>query len=128
MVVWGTGTPKREFLYSEDMADACVFLMNLPDEKFDSLLGSDESKTGRFEPPLVNIGTGTDVTIRELAETVQQIVGFVGEIVFDASKPDGTIRKLMDVSRLRKIGWTASTKFSAGMANAYRDFMTTSEF
>ncbi|MCH2222398.1 MAG: GDP-L-fucose synthase, partial [Dechloromonas sp.] len=75
VTVWGTGTPRREFLYSEDMADACVFLMNLPDEQFAPLLGSDEVDTGKFEPPLVNIGVGEDVTIRELAETIRQVVG-----------------------------------------------------
>lgn len=118
VIVWGTGTPRREFLYSEDMADACVFLMNLPDEKYDSLLGSDESKTGRFEPPLVNIGVGEDVTIKELAETVGKVVGYSGEIVFDTSKPDGTPRKLMDVSKLSTAGWTATTSLPAGLTAA----------
>lgn len=124
VVVWGTGTPRREFLYNEDMADACVFLMNLPDDKYDSLLGSDESKTGKFEPPLVNIGVGDDITIKELAETVKQVVGFNGEIVFDATKPDGTMRKLMDVGRLTAIGWQASTEFKAGLKNAYLEFQS----
>jgi GDP-L-fucose synthase len=123
VVVWGTGTPKREFLYSEDMAEACVFLMNLPDEKYDSLLGSDESKSGKFEPPLVNIGVGEDVTIQALAETVKQVVGYTGEIVFDATKPDGTLRKLMDVSRLARAGWRASTGLEEGLARAYSDFL-----
>lgn len=122
VVVWGTGTPKREFLYSEDMADACVFLMNLPDEKFDSLLGSDESKTGRFEPPLVNIGVGDDVTIKELAETVKLVVGYEGGIVFDTTKPDGTPRKLMDVGCLNDIGWAARTALDHGIKQAYDDF------
>ena len=123
VVVWGTGTPKREFLYSEDMADACVYLMNLPDDKYISLLGSDESKTGKFEPPLINIGVGHDVTIKELAQTVQQVVGYTGEIVFDASKPDGTPRKLMDVSLLSRAGWTAKTSFMAGLGVAYACFL-----
>src|SRR5574340_1136254 len=96
VTVWGTGTPRREFMYSEDMADACVYLMNLPDEKFVSLLGSDESQTGRFEPPLVNIGVGEDISIRDLAAMVGGIVGFKGDLIFDTSKPDGTPRKLMD--------------------------------
>ncbi len=122
VVVWGTGTPKREFLYSEDMADACVFLSNLPDDKYESLLGSDESKSGKFEPPLVNIGVGEDVTIKELAETVKQVVGFAGDIVFDTSKPDGTPRKLMDVSLLNRVGWHAQTKFTEGLANAYEEY------
>lgn len=120
VVVWGSGTPRREFLYSEDMADACVFLMNLPDEKYDGLLGSDESKTEKFEPPLVNIGVGEDVTIKELAETVAQIVGFEGEIVFDTSKPDGAPRKLMDSSRLNLLGWRVSTGLLEGLATTYQ--------
>lgn len=122
VTVWGTGTPKREFLYNEDMADACVFLMNLPDEKYSQFLGSDESKTGTFEPPVVNIGVGEDVTIAELAETVKQVVGFSGTIVFDPSKPDGTPRKLMDVTRLKNAGWSASTSLSEGLLLAYTDF------
>ncbi|MFM2342818.1 MAG: hypothetical protein RLZZ592_2471, partial [Pseudomonadota bacterium] len=91
-VVWGTGRPMREFLYVDDLADACVHLMEQG-----------------YDGPLVNIGTGTDVTIRELAETVMQVVGFEGRIVFDDSKPDGTPRKLLDVSRLAGLGWTAKT-------------------
>ncbi|MBU0601956.1 MAG: GDP-L-fucose synthase [Gammaproteobacteria bacterium] len=122
VTIWGTGTPRREFLYSDDMADACVFLMNLPDDKFESLLGSDESQSGRFEPPLINVGVGEDVTIRELAELVGRIVGFDGELVFDTTKPDGTPRKLMDVGRLESIGWTARTSLDAGLSRAYADF------
>ena len=122
-VVWGSGTPKREFLYSEDMADACVYLMELSDGEYGRLLGSDETKTGKFEPPLVNIGVGEDVTIRELAELVKQVTGFVGEIVFDSSKPDGTPRKLMDVSRLNAMGWSAPTSLRDGLARAYADFI-----
>jgi len=123
VVVWGSGTPRREFLYSEDMADACVFLMNLPDEKYDSLLGSDEVQSGRFEPPLINIGVGEDVTIRELAGTIRQVVGYSGEIVFDATKPDGTPRKLMDVGRLNSAGWRYTTTLAAGLELAYRSFL-----
>ena len=122
VTIWGTGTPRREFLYSDDMADACVFLMNLPDDRYTSLLGSDESKTGRFEPPLVNVGVGEDVTIKELAGLVGKVVGFDGELVFDTTKPDGTPRKLMDVSRLNGMGWQAATTLLSGLANAYRDF------
>lgn len=122
VTVWGTGSPRREFLYSDDMADACVFLMNLPDDRYTSLLGSDESVSGRFEPPLVNVGVGEDVTIRELAELVGGVVGFRGDLAFDATKPDGTPRKLMDVSRLHAIGWKASTGLAEGLAQAYRDF------
>ncbi len=121
--VWGTGTPRREFLYSDDMADACVFLMNLPDAQYDTLLGSDEQGTGVFMPPLVNIGVGVDLTIRELAESVKRAVGYVGEIVFDTDKPDGTPRKLMDVGRLSSLGWVAQTGMASGLDEAYRDFL-----
>jgi GDP-L-fucose synthase len=123
VTVWGTGTPRREFLYSDDMADACVFLMNLPDGIFQTLLGSDEAQSGEFMPPLVNIGVGEDMTIRELAETVKAVVGYQGEIVFDATKPDGTPRKLMDVGRLSALGWKAKVRFEAGLAQAYASFM-----
>jgi GDP-L-fucose synthase len=125
VTVWGTGTPRREFLYSDDMADACVFLMNLPDEKYQTLLGSDEAQTGRFEPPLVNIGVGEDVTIKELAEMVRGVVGYAGTIEFDNTKPDGTPRKLMDVTRLHTMGWLASTGLKAGLASTYADFFNT---
>jgi len=121
--VWGSGTPRREFLYSEDMADACVFLMNLPDDNYNNLLGSDEVQSGRFEPPLINIGVGVDVTIRELAETVRQVVGYSGEIVFDPTKPDGTPRKLMDVGRLDAAGWRFKTTLAVGLELAYRAFL-----
>jgi GDP-L-fucose synthase len=118
--VWGSGTPKREFMYSEDMADACIYLMNLPDEQFIPLLGQ-ERNDGL--PPLMNIGVGHDITIRELAETVKSVVGFNGEIVFDSTKPDGTMRKLMNVDRLRSMGWHPSMQFTNGMRLAYQDFM-----
>jgi len=126
VTIWGTGTPRREFLYSDDMADACAFLMNLPEDRYVSLLGSDETKTGRFEPPLVNVGVGEDVTIRELAELVGKVVGFDGELVFDTTKPDGTPRKLMDVSRLNGMGWTAPTGLVRGLASAFDDFLSRS--
>lgn len=120
VTVWGTGTPRREFLYSEDMADACVYLMGLPDEKFVPLLGQDRNDG---LAPLVNIGVGHDITIRELAETVAKVVGYAGRLEFDASKPDGTPRKLMDVGRLNAMGWTATTDMRDGLAVAYRDFL-----
>lgn len=123
VVVWGTGSTKREFLYSEDMADACVYLMNLPDDAYCGLLGSDETISGKFEPPLVNIGVGEDVTIGELAALVKEAVGFDGEIIFDTSKQDGTPRKLLDVSRLNAIGWHAPTSLQAGLMKAYADFL-----
>lgn len=106
LVVWGTGTPMREFLYADDLANACVYLM----EK-------------GYSGPLVNVGTGTDVTIRELAETVKRVLGFTGELTFDTSKPDGTPRKLMNVSRLTQLGWKASTSLEDGIRLAYQDFL-----
>ncbi len=125
VTVWGTGTPRREFLYSDDMADACVYLMNLGDERYEALLGSDESVTGRFEPPLVNIGVGHDVSIAELAELVRQTTGFKGQIVYDRDKPDGTPRKLMDVGLLSRTGWTARTALADGLRHAYAEFVNT---
>ncbi|MBL8376636.1 MAG: GDP-L-fucose synthase [Burkholderiales bacterium] len=122
VAVWGSGTPRREFMTSDDMAAACLFLMNLPEERFAGLMGSDEAATGIFDPPLVNIGVGTDVTIRELAGIVAETVGFTGEIVFDRTRPDGTPRKLMDVSRLEGLGWRAPTPLREGLALAYADF------
>ena len=123
VTVWGSGTPRREFLYSDDMADACVFLMNLADEPYQALLGSDETVTGRFEPPLVNIGVGEDATIAELAALVAQVVGYSGVIEYDRSKPDGTPRKLMDVSRLAQAGWRATTPLAEGLPQAYAEFV-----
>lgn len=123
VTVWGSGTPRREFLFSDDMADASVFLMNLQDDKYQALLGSDEVATGRFEPPLVNIGVGHDVTIAELAAQISDVVGYRGHIVYDASKPDGTPRKLMDVGLLNAAGWTASTGLQAGLRVAYAEFV-----
>lgn len=112
-VVWGSGTPKREFLYSDDMADACVFLM----EKCNA------SDIGEF----VNIGAGKEISIRELAELIAEITGFRGNLVFDTSKPDGTPRKMLDVSRLRALGWQAKTGFREGIARAYADFLQSGE-
>jgi len=123
VVIWGTGTPRREFLYSDDMADACVYLMCLDTAAYDRLLGSDESVTHLFEPPLINIGTGEDVTIKHLADLIGDIVGYSGKILFDASKPDGTPRKLMDVSLLSSSGWEARTTLEDGLRLAYRDFL-----
>jgi GDP-L-fucose synthase len=125
VTVWGTGTPRREFLYSDDLADACVHLMNLPEGRYAALLGSDESVSGRFEPPLVNIGVGDDITIAELASLVSEVVGFRGDIHYDTTKPDGTPRKLMDVSVLSGAGWKASTPLREGLASAYREFLQT---
>jgi len=99
VAIWGSGKPMREFLYVDDMADACVFLM----------------EQEAITEGLYNVGTGTDITIRELAETIMKVVGFDGEIVFDVSKPDGTPRKLLDVSRLKALGWSAQTTLEQGI-------------
>jgi GDP-L-fucose synthase len=122
VTVWGTGTPRREFLYSDDMADACVFLMNLQDEDFVPLLAQDRS---HGTPPLVNIGVGEDLTIRALADTIARVVGYQGEIVFDPAKPDGTPRKLLDVSRLSALGRKAATDFETGLRLAYACYLHT---
>jgi GDP-L-fucose synthase len=112
VTVWGSGTPRRELLYSDDLAQGCVFLMNLDDGRFNTLL----SET---EPPLINIGTGEDVTIRELAETVARVLGFQGRLEFDTTKPDGTPRKLMDVSRLHALGWHHTTGLEEGIRRTW---------
>lgn len=122
VTVWGTGTPKREFLYNQDMADACVFLMGIESKAFQSLLGSDETVSGKFQPPLINVGYGSDITIKKLAETVQKVVGYEGAIRFDTSKPDGTMRKLMNVELLSSLGWQASTSLTEGLERAYNQF------
>ncbi|WP_287601790.1 GDP-L-fucose synthase [Thiothrix sp.] len=122
VTVWGTGTPKREFLYSDDMADACVFLMKLPDEQFQSLLAA-ERNDGL--PPVVNIGSGEEVTIAELAQLVKDVVGFERKIVFDTGKLDGTMRKLLDVKRLSRLGWRATMTMEKGLALAYQNFKNT---
>jgi GDP-L-fucose synthase len=114
VTVWGTGTPRREFLYSDDLAQACVFLMNLDEARYASFLTEDE-------PPLINIGSGEDVTIRELAETVAKVLGFTGELVFDASKPDGTPRKLMDVTHLHSLGWHHTTSLEEGIRRTWNE-------
>jgi GDP-L-fucose synthase len=115
VTVWGTGEPRREFLYSDDMADACLFLMGLGDDQFDQL-------TGEEHAPLINIGCGLDLTIRELAETVADVVGFRGKLVFDNGKPDGTPRKLLDCSRLNSLGWKPATPLRAGLERASQSF------
>lgn len=112
VTVWGTGTPRRELLYSDDLAQACVFLMNLENERYRTLLTE-------TDPPLINIGTGEDVTIRELAETVSRVLGFKGSLEFDTSKPDGTPRKLMDVSRLHSLGWRHRTNLEEGIRRTW---------
>ena len=106
IVVWGSGTPRREFLYVDDLADACVFLM----------------ERGDAAPPLVNIGTRTDLTIAELADLVIEVIGYRGRVSYDRTKPDGTPRKLLDVGRLSALGWRARTSLRDGIARAYAAF------
>jgi GDP-L-fucose synthase len=108
VTVWGSGKPKREFLFSEDAADACIFVMK-----------------HYSQPGFLNIGTGNDVTIQEFAELVAKVVGYVGTIVYDASRPDGTPRKLLDVSKIRELGWSAKTDLRDGLTRAYADFLKT---
>ena len=116
VAVWGTGRPKREFLYSDDMADACLYLLEQTESQLSELFNDDY-------PPLVNIGCGEDLTIRELAEVIAEIVGYRGKFVFDSSKPDGTMQKLMDVARLKSLGWVASTELRDGVRMAYQFYL-----
>lgn len=115
VVVWGSGKPMREFLYVDDMAEASLFVHNLNAEMF----------RGATKPMLshINVGTGADVTIRELSQTIKKVVGFSGKLVFDSSKPDGTPRKLMNVSLLTNLGWKASVSLKSGLERSYTDFL-----
>ena len=115
VIVWGSGTPRREFLYSEDLADACLFLMGLDDVAFDRLLGTQIDHREVFSPPLINVGSGSDLTIAELAALVAEASGFEGRIHYDASKPDGTPRKLMDSSKLFALGWRPRMDLRTGL-------------
>ncbi|WP_243374007.1 GDP-L-fucose synthase [Geotalea sp. SG265] len=117
VVVWGTGTPRRELLYVDDMAAGCLFLMEQPDDLIKPELLSYP------KPCFVNLGTGQDVTIRELAETVGNVVGFSGNLRFDQSKPDGTPRKLQDVSRMHSLGWRHKVSLEDGLKNTYRWYL-----
>ena len=113
--VWGTGQAMREFLHVDDLAEACIHVMDLPKAEIDEVT----------EPMCshINVGTGVDVTIRELAETIRDVVGFEGELVFDTTKPDGTLRKLLDVSKLRGLGWQAKISLQAGLTSTYAWFL-----
>ncbi|MDQ6991284.1 MAG: GDP-L-fucose synthase [Mariprofundaceae bacterium] len=116
VLVWGSGKPMREFLYVDDMAEASIHVMNLDDLTYQSYT----------EPMLshINVGTGIDCTIKEMAETMAEVTGFKGEVAFDASKPDGTPRKLLDVSRLEKLGWKAKIQLREGLEFTYQWFLT----
>jgi GDP-L-fucose synthase len=116
VVIWGTGTVLREFLHADDMADACLFLMQLPDDVYLQVVQSETTA------PLINIGCGEDQTIRQLAELVREVVGFEGELVFDTTKPDGTPRKLLDISRIKELGWKPRIELRDGLASVYQEY------
>jgi GDP-L-fucose synthase len=118
VTLWGTGTPRREFLYTDDLAEAGVFLMNLPDAEFSTLAAREDGQA-----PLVNIGCGEDLTILELAELVREVVGYSGALVLDRSKPDGTPQKLLSIDRIAALGWRPRTSLKAGIALAYADYL-----
>lgn len=124
VTVWGTGMPKREFLYSDDMAKACIFVINLADDIYKPLLAT-ERNDGL--PPLLNLGSNSDLTIAELANLVKSVVKFEGDIIYDKTKPDGTMRKLMDSGRLNRLGWTANTNLLKGLTVSYQNFQATLE-
>jgi GDP-L-fucose synthase len=118
LALWGSGTPLREFLYSDDLAEACVFLVEKANYK--DMAFTDSSGTVQSH---INVGSGKEATIREIAETVKAVVGFKGEIAWDASKPDGTPRKLMDSSRINLLGWKPQILLKEGIVRAYADFL-----
>jgi GDP-L-fucose synthase len=113
--VWGTGSPRREFLHVDDMADACVYLLGLANDRYKEIIAT-------RKPCLVNIGVGKDITIRELAEMIKEIVGFADDIVFDIDKPDGTPRKLLDTARMDELGWKAKISLREGIEQTYKWF------
>ena len=115
VVVWGTGNPRREFLYVDDMAKACIFIHKLNKDQFENNIKKMQSH--------VNIGTGIDLTIRELAQTIKQVVGYKGKIVFDKTKPDGAPRKLMNVDLIKKLGWQSQTNLIDGLTSSYHDYL-----
>lgn len=125
VTIWGSGTPRREFLYSDDMAQACLFLMQLPGNQFMKLLAQDRNDG---LPPLVNIGTGSDITISQLAEIIGSVVGYTGQLVFDHTKPDGTMRKMMDVSLINSLGWESSTYLHDGLVVAYENYQLSCKY
>jgi GDP-L-fucose synthase len=116
LVLWGTGTPKREFLYADDLARALVYLATLDETRYDALVAPDKC-------PLINVGSGEELTIAELADCVTRVIGFKGRLVYDRTKPDGTPRKVMDVSRIKALGWHPEVDLPTGIALAYRDFL-----
>jgi GDP-L-fucose synthase len=126
VVVWGSGKPLREFLHSDDLAAACLYLLQLDDSRFVGLLGnSTNQQQNDFAPPLINIGSGQEVSIAQLATMVGEAVGYRGAITYDASKPDGTPRKLMDSSLMRALGWQPAVSFENGLRDTYALFLRT---
>jgi GDP-L-fucose synthase len=127
--LWGSGSPKREFLYVDDLAAACLFCMQLPDEQWAQQCRVPADEKGQALPggPLqvahLNVGSGTDLTIKALAANVQQVVGYTGDVVWDTTKPDGTPRKLMDVSKLKALGWQPAVSLQQGIGLAYEDYL-----
>ena len=133
--IWGSGKPMREFLYSDDLGDAALFLMDLPEKKFTPLLGAESAElspqsngltaasiTPQFSPPLINIGVGKEISIKELAELVRHVVGYTGKLAWDSTKPDGTPRKLLDVDKITELGWTYRTSLKDGIRKVYEKF------
>jgi GDP-L-fucose synthase len=118
VAVWGTGKPRREFLFCDDLARAALLLITLPDDTLAKFLAHDR-------PPLVNVGYGEDLTVTELAQAIAKTVGFTGRLTFDISKPDGTPRKVVDISRIKKLGWSPHTTLAEGLAKTYADFQNT---
>jgi GDP-L-fucose synthase len=117
----GSGSPHREFLHVDDLADACLFLINLPENKFSSLLAPSPQSPA---PALINVGSGEEVTIRELALLIKDVVGFAGEMIFDTTKPDGTPRKLCDVGKLHAMGWRHRTRLEEGIRSTYAWYLS----
>lgn len=115
VIVWGSGKPKREFLHVDDMAAASIFIMNLPKNKYMSCTNPSQSH--------INVGSGNDISIRELAEILSNVIGFKGKLIFDSSKPDGTPRKLMNISLLNQLGWNQSIELKHGLINTYNWFL-----
>jgi GDP-L-fucose synthase len=125
VVIWGSGAPRRELLHSDDAADACIFLLNLPPQPFRQLAGRNNAGRNNHDndlAPLVNVGSGYDLTVRELAAVVAEVVGVAPSLVFDASKPDGTPRKLLDSGRLAALGWKPRIDLREGLRQTYADF------
>jgi GDP-L-fucose synthase len=116
--VWGTGKPRREFLFCDDLAQAALLLITLPNDTLATFLAHDG-------PPLVNVGYGEDIAVTELAQAIAKTVGFTGRLIFDTSKPDGTPRKIVDISRIKELGWSPHTTLAEGLAKTYADFQNT---